>query len=171
MKSQQPRCNYKTSSGKPCRYSAKLNSLYCQRHDKSPHPEVAALATELAAVAHNFDSPGDVRNVLLRIFHGLAFDLITERRAGILCYITHTILQAQRAEAYCQKLANEKAAAAQSSLDDVENPYPLTWNLPRSPEDLARLAERNPRGALAVIRAQCEERLERENARDTDRTA
>ena len=154
------RCHHKTSSGKPCRYLARPNSRYCKRHDKSPHPEVAALSTDLAAVAQNFDSPADVKNVLLKIFHALAADLITERRAGILCYITHTILQAQRAAAYCQKLADEKAAAAGEDRADEER-LPLTWNLAR-PEDLARMAQHDPRRALAVIRAQCETRLRNE---------
>jgi hypothetical protein len=121
-----PRCRHKTSSGNPCRYFARPNSLYCKRHTKTAHPEAATLAAELIVIARNFDSPQDVRNVLCKIFHALVFDLITERRAGILCYMAHTILHSQRAQAQFQKLADQKAAADSPKEQEDD----LTWNLP-----------------------------------------
>ena len=124
MKPQRPRCNYKTRSGKPCRYSAAPNSLYCRDHSSAPQSDQVQLAAELAEAAGNLDSPADVTKVLRRMFLALVSGHITERRAGILCYISQTILQANRAVPAHQKFLDEQAAA-KAAAEQAANPGPF----------------------------------------------
>jgi hypothetical protein len=73
----------------------------------------------------------DVKNFLLKIFHALAAGLITGRRAGILCYIAHAILQAQRGAAHFQKLADEKPLPKQKYDDNDVDPLGIGRELPQ----------------------------------------
>ena len=175
MKPQRPRCNYKTRSGKPCRYSAAPNSLYCTDHSRAPQPDQLQLAAELAEAAGNLDSPADVTKVLRCMFLALASGHITERRAGILCYIFQTILQANRAVPAHQRFLDEQAAAKAAEEEAAEEaaevathtgPFddpelPLLWHLQWNEEDLEHMALSRPKALAALFRARAIERQQR----------
>jgi hypothetical protein len=57
----------------------------------------------LTKAAGNFDTPETVKNVPFLVFCALAEGRITERRAGILCYLVQTLVHPHRAIALKKK--------------------------------------------------------------------
>ena len=56
---------------------------------------------------------------------------LTPKEAGILCYISQTILHTHRAIAFQQKLAAQEATAKAKAERMAPPTHKLTWNLPR----------------------------------------
>jgi hypothetical protein len=128
-RSTRPRCRHVSRSGRPCRYRAfSIEQPFCKNHLPPDCPE--ALYAALQRMARNFDTPEGVTNVLYTIFFALVEGRISERKAGLLTYITQTILHSHRATAFLHKLEAE-AAAKQWPMC----PTKLTWNLPRAADD------------------------------------
>lgn len=111
-----PRCSDISRTGKHCRYLAiSWGNPFCKTHAKPPDPADPLLCSELTdimeVVSHNFQTPAAMNSILYTIFFALAEGRITERRAGVMCYIIQTVLHTQRAITLQRK--NEEKAAAE----------------------------------------------------------
>jgi hypothetical protein len=83
------------------------------------------LTDELAEAAGDFSSAGPVNHVMGKVFHALAADRISTRKAGVLCYIAQTILHSARAMALQKKLDAEVAARKAAEEEKAMRPDKL----------------------------------------------
>jgi hypothetical protein len=133
------RCTHTSRTGKPCRYFASPASRFCKHHARDDRADTYdALAVELAEAAGDFSAPDAVMKVMSKVFHALVQRRITAKDAGVLCYISQTILQSQRAMAYLQKL--NKESAEESNEEELQELRRRAWpkisvNVPRSDRD------------------------------------
>jgi len=104
-----PRCKHVSRNGRACRYRAwSTLQPFCKYHLPSDSPE--AFYATLHRMAQNFDKPDGVTNVLFTIFFALVEDRISARKAGLLTYISQTILHSQRATTFFRKWEREEEA-------------------------------------------------------------
>ena len=152
-----PRCQHVSRNGRPCSYLAvSPERPFCKHHLPPTVPDgPEQFAHNLQRLANNFATPEDFAHVLDHIFFALIQGNISERKAGILTYIAHTILNSHRAierrkqlEAAAPK--NKRfmdSAMLTGNLPPVQraaNPEAqhcnvtdkLTWNVPRTPPQL-----------------------------------
>jgi hypothetical protein len=95
-----PRCHYVSANGIRCRYSAITETAcLCKRH-LAPNPNdpvtMDSIWQDLAEKGGSLDTAQNVKDSLSILFYCLVEGKITERRAGILCYILQSVLHAQR---------------------------------------------------------------------------
>jgi hypothetical protein len=95
-----PRCHYVSANGIRCRYSAiSETAQLCKRH-LAPNPNdpvtMDSIWQDLAEKGGSLDTAQNVKDSLSILFYCLVEGKITERRAGILCYILQSVLHAQR---------------------------------------------------------------------------
>jgi hypothetical protein len=118
-----PRCTFTTGRGHRCRMLALAGTPFCFSHQPKSEPDTV-IAPELAEAAGPLTSPEDVHCALAKIFHLLAEDRISLKKAGVFCFLTQNILRAQREIALKQKL--------QAEADRANQPYhKISWNVPR----------------------------------------
>ena len=115
------RCRHISRNGRPCRYLAvSPETHFCKEHLPSPDSNCSEeLALALKTAARNFDTPETVKDVLFLVFCALAEEKISERRAGILCYLAQTILHSHRAIAHQKKI---KASRPRVYINDLPGP-------------------------------------------------
>ena len=80
-----------------------------------PEPD-PVIAPELAEAAGTLASPEDVHRALSKIFHLLAEDRISLKKAGVFCFLSQNILRAQREIAIKQKSAHGASERLPSRL-------------------------------------------------------
>ena len=113
------RCPHVSRNGRPCRYLAvSAKQPFCKNHLPPGSPE--ELSRTLECMAENFNTPEGVTHVLYTIFFALVDGHISERKAGILTYITQTILHSHRLSAYLDKVKEELEKDAD---DDIPRNY------------------------------------------------
>jgi hypothetical protein len=107
--SSRPRCRHISRNGRPCRYlAASAGKDFCKEHLPPAEPgSPEELTKALKKTAGRFDTPETVKDVLFLVFCALAEGRITERRAGILCYLAQTVLHSHRAIALKKQLDNK----------------------------------------------------------------
>ena len=91
-----PRCQYRTPSGKRCRFNASNpDSDFCDNHatPAENRQEAADLSAVLTANLTEFKSPAAINDFLSRLLLLLSQDRISARRAAVLAYITNQLLR------------------------------------------------------------------------------
>jgi len=164
------RCTHTSRTGKPCRYFASPGSGFCKYHACDDRADTYdALAAELAEAAGDFSSPDAVMKVMSKVFHALVQRRVTAKDAGVLCYISQTILQSQRAIAYYQKLNKESAEESNEKelLELRRHGWPkISVNVPRS--DLDRVP---PPPAHASLGVEAQASPKEQTANESEATA
>ncbi len=116
------RCPHVSRNGRRCRYlAASPVEPHCKYH--LPENSSVVFSDLLEKMAHNFDTPEGVNDVLYAIFFWLADGYISERKAGVLTYIAQTVLNSQRTNLQLQKLLAESERCGLRLENPYENSY------------------------------------------------
>ncbi|OLC96770.1 MAG: hypothetical protein DMG35_13235 [Acidobacteria bacterium] len=100
-----PRCQYRFSNGKRCRFPGlESQSGFCSRHfhpilvalPASPN-DSADLSADLLPELSEFSSGVDIRQFLARLLVQVTKGRVGPRRAAVLAYITNQLLHSHRA--------------------------------------------------------------------------
>jgi hypothetical protein len=136
------RCQHRTPSGRRCSSSALDPAVpFCARHTVAAPNDCTDLSAELIRESEHFQEAQQINHSLIALYKLVAAGRISPRRASVLAYIAHLILNTHKAIDYDnqtrwrRRIANPAVRPTFLPLAEIVGPG--TDPLPDTPEEFA----------------------------------